>query len=86
MFYALYLAHWQVTKSETLKIWRTSNMKKNKLELTDKEYDDLRALLYQTTTTAYAKAVGCAVFMAAHLELFPETYKALQEINKKINS
>jgi hypothetical protein len=43
-------------------------MKKNKLELTDKEYDALRALLYQTTTSAYAKAVGCAVFMAAHLE------------------
>ena len=61
-------------------------MKKNKLELTDKEYDALRALLYQTTTSAYAKAVGCAVFMAAHLELFPETYKTLQEINKKINS
>lgn len=32
-------------------------MKKNKLELTDKEYDALRALLYQTTTSAYAKAV-----------------------------
>lgn len=26
MFYALCLAHWQVTESETLKIWRTSNM------------------------------------------------------------
>ena len=34
-----------------------------KLELTDKEYDALRSLLYQTTTYA--------VFMAAHLELFP---------------
>ena len=53
-------------------------MKKNKLELTDKEYDALRALLYQTTTSAYAKAVGCTVFMAAHLELFPETYKTLK--------
>ena len=60
-------------------------MKKNKLELTDKEYDALRALLYQTTTSAYAKAVGYAVFMAAHLELFPETYKTLKEINKKLN-
>ena len=60
-------------------------MKKNKLELTDKEYDALRALLYQTTTSAYAKAVGYAVFMAAHLELFPETYKTLKEINNKIN-
>ena len=29
MFYALCLAHWQVTESETLKIWRTSNMKKS---------------------------------------------------------
>lgn len=56
-----------------------------KLELTDEEYDAIRALLYQTTTAAYAKAVGCAVFMAAHLELFPETYKTLQEINKKLN-
>ena len=26
MFYALCLAHWQVTESETLKIWRTSSM------------------------------------------------------------
>ena len=26
MFYALCLAHWQGTESETLKIWRTSNM------------------------------------------------------------
>lgn len=52
-------------------------MKKNKLELTDKEYDALRELLYQTTTYA--------VFMAAHLELFPETYKTLEEINKKLN-
>ena len=60
-------------------------MKKNKLELTDKEYDALRALLYQTTTAAYAKAVGCAVFMAAHLELFPETYKTLKEINNESN-
>lgn len=60
-------------------------MKKNKLELTDKEYDALRALLYQTTTAAYAKAVGCAVFMAAHLELFPKTYNTIKEINKKIN-
>ena len=41
MFYALCLAHWQVTESETLKIWRTSSMKKNKLELTDKEYDEV---------------------------------------------
>mgnify|MGYP006974987983 FL=1 len=57
-----------------------------KLELTDEEYDAIRALLYQTTTAAYAKAVGCAVFMAAHLELFPETYKTLEEINKKFNS
>lgn len=57
-----------------------------KLELTDEEYDAIRALLYQTTTAAYAKAVGCAVFMAAHLELFPDTYKALEEINKKFNS
>jgi hypothetical protein len=56
-----------------------------KLELTDEEYDAIRALLYQTTTAAYAKAVGCAVFMAAHLELFPETYKTLEEINKKLN-
>ena len=85
MFYALCLAHWQVTESETLKIWRTSSMKKNKLELTDKEYDALRALIYQTTTSAYSKAVGCTVFMAAHLELFPETYKTLKEINNKIN-
>ena len=77
MFYALCLAHWQVTESETLKIWRTSSMKKNKLELTDKEYDALRALLYQTTTYE--------VFMEAHLELFPETYKTLKEINKKLN-
>lgn len=61
-------------------------MKKNKLELTDEEYDAIRALLYQTTTAAYAKAVGCAVFMAAHLELFPKTYKTLEEINKKFNS
>ena len=38
-------------------------MKKNKLELTDKEDDALRALLYQTTTDE--------VFMEAHLELFP---------------
>ena len=60
-------------------------MKKNKLELTDKEYDVIRALLYQTTTAAYAKAVGCAVFMAAHLELFPKTYNTIKEINKKIN-
>ena len=49
------------------------------------EYDAIRALLYQTTTSAYAKAVGCAVFMAAHLVLFPETYKTLEEINKKLN-
>ncbi len=56
-----------------------------KLELTDKEYDAIRALLYQTTTAAYAKAVGCAVFMTAHLELFPETYNTIKEINKKIN-
>ena len=56
-----------------------------KLELTEKEFDAIRALLYQTTTAAYAKAVGCAVFMAAHLELFPETYKTLEEINKKLN-
>lgn len=60
-------------------------MKKNKLELTDKEYDAIRALLYQTTTSAYAKAVGCAVFIAAHLELFPETFDTLEEINKKLN-
>ena len=52
-------------------------MKKNKLELTDKEYDALRALLYQTTTYE--------VFMEAHLELFPETYKTLKEINKILN-
>lgn len=61
-------------------------MKKNKLELTDEEYDAIRALLYQTTTSAYAKAVGCAVFMAAHLELFPKTYNTIKEINKKFNS
>lgn len=61
-------------------------MKKNKLELTDEEYDALRALLYQTTTTAYAKAVGCTVFMAAHLEMFPKTFDTLRVINKKINS
>lgn len=60
-------------------------MKKNKLELTDAEYNALRALLYQTTSVAYAKAVGYAVFMAAHLELFPETYNTLKEINKKLN-
>ena len=60
-------------------------MKKNKLELTDKEYDAIRALLYQTTTASYAKAAGYAVYMAAHLELFPETYKTLKEINKKLN-
>ena len=60
-------------------------MKKNKLELTDKEHDALRALLYQTATSSYAKAVGYAVYMAAHLELFPETYKTLKEINKKLN-
>lgn len=56
-----------------------------KLELTDEEYDAIRALLYQTTTAAYAKAVGYAVFMAAHLELFPKTYNTIKEINKKIN-
>nr|DAQ76142.1 MAG TPA: hypothetical protein [Caudoviricetes sp.] len=56
-----------------------------KLELTDEEYDAIRALLYQTTTAAYAKAVGCAVFMAAHLELFPKTYNTIKEINKKLN-
>lgn len=61
-------------------------MKKNKLELTDEEYDALRALLYQTTTTAYAKAVGRTVFMAAHLEMFPKTFDTLRVINKKINS
>lgn len=60
-------------------------MEKNKLELTDAEYNALRALLYQTTSVAYAKAVSYAVFMAAHLELFPETYKTLKEINKKLN-
>ena len=60
-------------------------MKKNKLELTDKEHDALRALLYQTTTSSYAKAVGYAVYMAAHLELFPDTYKTIKEINKKLN-
>lgn len=60
-------------------------MKKNKLELTDEEYDALRALLYQTTTTAYAKAVGYTALMAAYLELFPDTYKTLKEINNKIN-
>ena len=60
-------------------------MKKNKLELTDKEYDAIRALLYQTTTSSYAKAVGYAVYMAAHLELYTETYKTLKEINKKLN-
>ena len=48
-----------------------------KLELTDKEYDALRALLYQTTTYEG--------FMEGHLELFPETYKTLKEINKKLN-
>ena len=48
-----------------------------KLELTDKEYDALSALLYQTTTYA--------VYIAAHLELFPETFKTLKEINKKLN-
>lgn len=56
-----------------------------KLELTDEEYDAIRSLLYQTTTAAYAKAVGYAVFLAAYLELFPETYKTLKEINKKLN-
>ena len=56
-----------------------------KLELTDEEYNALRALLYQTTSVAYAKAVGYSVFMAAHLELFPETYKTIKEINNKIN-
>lgn len=56
-----------------------------KLELTDEEYDAIRALLYQTTTAAYAKAVGYAVFMATHLELFPKTYNTIKEINKKIN-
>ena len=56
-----------------------------KLELTDKEHDALRALLYQTTTSSYAKAVGYAVYMAAHLELFPDTYKTIKEINKKLN-
>ena len=56
-----------------------------KLELTDEEYNALRALLYQTTSEAYAKKVGYSVFMAAHLELFPETYKTLKDINKKIN-
>lgn len=56
-----------------------------KLELTDEEYDAIRALLYQTTTAAYAKAVGYAVFMAAHLEFFPKTYNTIKEINKKIN-
>ena len=60
-------------------------MQKNTSELTDKESAALRAILYQTTTSAYAKAVGYAVFMAAHLELFPETYKTLKEINKKLN-
>ena len=60
-------------------------MNKNKLELTDKEHDALRALLYQTTTSSYAKAVGYAVYMAAHLELFPDTYKTIKEINKKLN-
>lgn len=60
-------------------------MKKNKLELTDEEYDAIRALLYQTTSVAYAKAVGYAVFMAAHLELFPKTFETLKEINKKLN-
>lgn len=40
-------------------------------------YDALRALLCQTTTYE--------VFMEAHLELFPETYKTLKEINKKLN-
>lgn len=58
---------------------------KIKLELTEKEYDALMALLYQTMTSAYAKAVGCAVFIAAHLELFPETFDTLEEINKKLN-
>ena len=48
-----------------------------KLELTDKEYDALRQLLYQTTTYA--------VLMESHFELFPETYKTLKEINKKLN-
>lgn len=56
-----------------------------KLELTDAEYNALRALLYQTTPVAYAKAVGYAVFMAAHLELFPKTFETLKEINKKLN-
>lgn len=60
-------------------------MKKNKLELTDEEYNALRALLYQTTSVAYAKKVGYSVFMAAHLELFPKTYNTIKEINKKIN-
>ena len=59
-------------------------MKKNKLELTDKEYDALRALLYQTTTSAYAKAVGCAVFMAAHLELF-QMKKKRKTLNDSLN-
>lgn len=55
------------------------------LELTDKEFNALRALLYQTTSVAYAKAVGYTVFMAAHLELFPKTFDTLIEINKKLN-
>ena len=55
-----------------------------KLELTDEEYDAIRALLYQTTTSAYAKAVGCTVFMAAHLEMFPKTFDTLKVINKKL--
>lgn len=60
-------------------------MEKVKLELTDEEYNALRALLYQTTSVAYPKAVGYAVFMAAHLELFPKTFESLKEINKKLN-
>ena len=60
-------------------------MKKNKLELTDEEYNALRALLYQTTSVAYAKKVGYSVFMAAHLELFPKQYHTITQRNNKRN-
>lgn len=60
-------------------------MKKTTLELTDEEYDAIRALLYQTQTAAYAKAIGCHVFIAAHLQLFPRTFEVIKKLNHKIN-
>ena len=47
MFYALCLAHWQVTESETLKIWRTSSMNIIRVTKTARNRVDVIFTCYQ---------------------------------------